>query len=102
MKTLEKILKPFKVINLEDYVDKKLFTYDFGDFWFDTPGLKSLSELKNHSFPETKFPRSFTDEDKLECINKAYRDAEEQSYMSDYIDRFHKRLLDNLNDNEDF
>jgi len=101
MKTLTKTTKPFQVIDLADYVDKKLFTYDFGDFWFDTPGLKSLSELKNHYFPDTKFPKSFTDEDKLQCINQAYRDAEEQSYMCDYIDRFHERLLNNLNGIDD-
>lgn len=94
-------IKPFKVINLEDYVDSKLYTWDFGDFWLDTPGLKSLKELKDHRFPDTKFPKSFTDEDKLECINKAYRDADEQSYMSDYIEKFHERLLTKLNDVED-
>lgn len=103
MKTLEQTKqKPYKVIDLEDYVDKELFTFDYGDFWFDTEGLKSLSELKNHYFPDTKFPKSFNEEDKLKCINAAYRDAEEQSYMSDYIAKFHERLLDNLNDNEDF
>lgn len=102
MKMMKEVLKPYKVIDLKDYVDEKLFTYDWGDFWFDTDRIKSMSELKNHSFPDTKFPKGFTDEDKLECINQAHRDAEEQSYMSDYISTFHSRLLRNLNDNEDF
>ena len=101
MKMTKEVLKPYKIIDLQDYVDEKLYTWDFSDFWFDTPGLKSLSELKNHHFPDTKFPKGFTDEDKLECINKAYRDADEQSYMSDYIERFHERLLNNLNGIDD-
>ena len=92
------VSKPFKVIDLVDYVDKKLFTYDWGDFWFDTEGLKTMKEVDSHSFPETKFPHNFTEEDRLKCINEAYHDAEEQSYMSDYIDKFHDRLLSYIND----
>ena len=95
MKTIE---KPFKVIDLGVYMDSKEYVHDYGDFWFDTAKITSMKEAGQHNFPEIKFPRSFTDEDKLVCINQAYSDGEEQSYISDYMDKFHKVLLKYLNE----
>lgn len=92
--------KPFKIIDLKDYTKEK-FVYDWGDFWFDTEEIKSLDEVKKRHWPEVKFPKNFDEEDRLECINHAYRRADEESYISDYIDTFHKRFLAELNEAND-
>lgn len=92
--------KPYKTINLKDYAREK-FIYDYGDFWFETPRLESLKEMDQHNFPKVKFPKNFTEEEQLECINTAYHSAEEQSYMDDYIAYFHQVLLSKFNNATD-
>lgn len=93
-----KTKRPYKVIDLKDYT-KESYTFDYGDFSFDSPNIKSLEDAKNNYYiPDYKFPKNFTEEEKIDCINYAYLRADESSYITKYTDNFWKYLLDKLND----
>lgn len=101
MSKKEKDTRPFVVIDLKDYVKKADYTFDIGDwnYYDDSSRYHSVKEAKDgYNMPDFKLPRNFTEEEKLECLNAARREADEQAIMADYIDSFHTYLLKYINE----
>lgn len=91
--------RPFKIIDLKDYADVKDFTFDYSDWSSGDIGFKSLKEVQY--VPEYRLPKNFTDEEKLDCINYAYGRADELAGITAYVDKFHEKFLDILNETAD-
>jgi hypothetical protein len=93
--------RPYIIIDLADY-SKNVgdFTFDWGNWNNAGYRFKSLEEAENSYIPDYKLPKNFTDEEKLDCINYAYDDADSQAGMTAYVDKFHEYLLDKVNEVE--